>query len=615
MLSKLFFKNLTKSTSVKINCYSNASAKEIRDLGPISDETNNNSSAKKSNVSKQVPQIQNKDEFSPAGADYFKSILVGKDATARTFQNLRSTDNTAEKSSDQSTYKRFGKQRFEIEENDPKSYAKKFIYWTKQKHARDQMTQETKNKADGMKRATIARIPAAVVRKGSLIKEKQKYIEKAEDIDKNYVTTDRPIDSDSLAETDSFELTSEPRDFYAESRDAVCDKFNKYRKTSYKSSSSSNFDRKLKSEEYLQFQKEQQNRAKEASSETHRIESESRRDGGGEKEQIQLVGRSMLEIQDAKLTKEELTEEEDLSDDGESFLSAEELLDRKLKSLRPSTRSVVYNIAYFANTNPLIQKFIEMGVHVREWDKDTNIGSFILKLDFDKHIKSHLIFLHDIGLSVHDQAHVITKNPMVFNQSVDSLRTRVDYLKSKTFSQEQIASILVKAPRLLNISVENLDTKLGWFQREFQLNGQQVREIMCHMPKLVVLPLKVAADCKFLLREFLTFDNETIKSFLLLYPRMFTKNFQTIESNFNFLTQVAKLKHEDIAAYPQILTESLLLLKSRYSYLKHLNRLQFDPTEPNYVSLKSMADNNDEYFCKRVAKTSLDEYKKFLRSV
>jgi hypothetical protein len=76
-----------------------------------------------------------------------------------------------------------------------------------------------------------------------------------------------------------------------------------------------------------------------------------------------------------------------------------------------------------------------------------------------------------------------------------------------------------------------------------------------------------------------------------------------------------KLTHDQIATYPPILQCPLILIKSRYTYLKHLNRLQFDPTLPNFVSLKSLCEPFDSKFCKNTAKTSLNEYKIFLKSI
>jgi mTERF domain-containing protein len=294
---------------------------------------------------------------------------------------------------------------------------------------------------------------------------------------------------------------------------------------------------------------------------------------------------------------------------------SEESIKKEIKNLRPAFRPFVYNLAYFANDSPVLQKFIEMGVSIRKWDSDRTIGEFILKLDLEKNVKPYLIFLFDIGIPAANFAYIITKNPMLFKETLEDLHTRVKYLQSKKFTQEEIVRIISKAPKWLSLSVTQVDTKLGWFQREFKMNGAQVREVVSTRPKLVTLPLKIPSDVRFCLKDFICYDDQTIKTFLLTYPRLFTKDFKQIESNFIFLTQVIKLTHEQIATYPPILNCPLIRLKSRFAYLKHLNRLQFDPTQPNFVSVKAFDEPNDEVFCTNTAKTSLDDFNKFLKTV
>lgn len=122
-------------------------------------------------------------------------------------------------------------------------------------------------------------------------------------------------------------------------------------------------------------------------------------------------------------------------------------MEQRIKNLRPAARPVVYNLAYFANSNKVLQTLIEMGVLIREWDKDTSIGSFILQLDLERDIKPRLIFLHDIGLPPDTHAQIITKNPMIFKESLENLNVRIEYLRSKKFDPEGIKSIVTKAPK------------------------------------------------------------------------------------------------------------------------------------------------------------------------
>lgn len=299
----------------------------------------------------------------------------------------------------------------------------------------------------------------------------------------------------------------------------------------------------------------------------------------------------------------------------ENSLNEEDLLEEDIRNLRPTARPFVYNLAYFVNDSTVLQTFIKMGIMIRKWDTDREICDFVLKLDLERDVKPRLIFLHDIKIPADKHAFVIQKNPYIFKEEIVNLETRVEYLQSKKFSDDEITEIITKAPRWLRLSVEQVDTKLGWLQNEFNLTGSQLREIIISRPKLVTLPLKMVADVRFCLKDFLNFDEKQIKHFIIKYPKLFTKDFQIIEANHNYLTRVIKLTNEQIATYAPILQVPLQLLRTRYSFLKHLNRIQFDVTQPNFISVKNMVEHDEEKFLNKFAKTTENEYREFLKTL
>jgi mTERF domain-containing protein len=297
-------------------------------------------------------------------------------------------------------------------------------------------------------------------------------------------------------------------------------------------------------------------------------------------------------------------------------LTEEDKLKQEIKNLRPAYRPLVYNLAYFVNDNQVLQTFVKMGVAIRQWDKHRSTAELMLKLDLEQNVKPIIIFLHDLCIQKQeDQAVVIEKNPMIFAQEMANLNARINYLKSKRFGDESISSMILKAPLLLNLSVEDLDTKLGWYQNEFSLTGNELRQVVTEMPKLAIQKLDVPAKMAFSLGEILGYDAQFIKKFILAFPKLFTKEFQLVEQNFIYLTQVCKLTHTFIATFPPVLVVPLHLLKSRYAYLKYLNRAQFEPTKPNFISLKSLIEPDEIQFCRNSAKTSSEQFKKFLKTV
>ena len=51
---------------------------------------------------------------------------------------------------------------------------------------------------------------------------------------------------------------------------------------------------------------------------------------------------------------------------------------------------------------------------------------------------------------------------------------RVNFLKSKKFSPETVASMVTRAPYLLNFSVKRMDNRLGFYQEQLGLNPSKV---------------------------------------------------------------------------------------------------------------------------------------------
>lgn len=91
----------------------------------------------------------------------------------------------------------------------------------------------------------------------------------------------------------------------------------------------------------------------------------------------------------------------------------------------------------------------------------------------------------DNGVKADDLGTLFTKNPHLLDENLDDMEVRVEYLASKNFSPEAIASILTKNPYWLCFSTVRIDRRLGFFQRLFQLTGSETREVAMKYPKIV----------------------------------------------------------------------------------------------------------------------------------
>lgn len=75
------------------------------------------------------------------------------------------------------------------------------------------------------------------------------------------------------------------------------------------------------------------------------------------------------------------------------------------------------------------------------------------------------------------------------------------------------------------------------------------------------------------------------------------------------------LPRELIIANPDGLITRTIILKERHLFLKSLGRSQYDPHKPNYVSVEMITHGDDSVFCQNVAKTPVELYNLFLKTL
>lgn len=180
-----------------------------------------------------------------------------------------------------------------------------------------------------------------------------------------------------------------------------------------------------------------------------------------------------------------------------------------------------FNFAAYVNRSETLQKFVELGVDLSRIEKKKGLPQFVLKLDFNRDVRNHLLFLHDLGLPAEYYGEFLTKNPLFFKNTLDDLETRVYYLRSKNFSIEQVRTIVAKDPFWLNFSTKRIDKRLGWFQTNFALSGDDMRFLTTKYPRVITSHLMTVREISFSVREEMGFDKEEAKVLLLAQPKLF----------------------------------------------------------------------------------------------
>lgn len=104
-----------------------------------------------------------------------------------------------------------------------------------------------------------------------------------------------------------------------------------------------------------------------------------------------------------------------------------------------------FNIAGYVNKSETLQKLLHLNVNLSKIEKKPYVVNKILKLDFDRDMKNHIYFLKDyVGLD--NTGNFLTKNPLILCESVEDLQVRINYLKSKRFTMNEIQRIIINNP-------------------------------------------------------------------------------------------------------------------------------------------------------------------------
>lgn len=288
--------------------------------------------------------------------------------------------------------------------------------------------------------------------------------------------------------------------------------------------------------------------------------------------------------------------------------------DTNLSTISPALRPT-FNLAAYVNESYSLQQLVKLGVEIYKFDINPKIMETILKLDFERDMKPYIRFINDCGVPVEELGQFFTKNPMIFTEHMDDLITRINYLEHKKFNKQMITTIIRKNPKWLSHSTIDIDTSIGFFQNKFYLSGDNIRSVVTKLPKLITYPKKPVSLMMFSLNEEMGFNRSERKRFLLTYPRLYTMSKNHVLQRFNYIHNIMNINHDRIILEPHVMSCRLFRIKQRHEYLKYLNRAQYDPTKPNYVSLSKLISGSDSEFCMDIAKTNIELFNTYLKTV
>lgn len=305
-------------------------------------------------------------------------------------------------------------------------------------------------------------------------------------------------------------------------------------------------------------------------------------------------------------------------------------------SVTPSLKPT-FNLAAYVNNSETLQQLIKLGVDLSQIERRKGLPQYVLQLDFEKDIKGHIRFLHDVcGLPMESFGTVLTKNPLIFKENLMDLDTRVNYLKSKLFKPNEIARIAEVNPFWLMFQTQRIDKRLGYFQKRFDLSGLQVRQLTVRQPRVITYHLESVERNAFSIREEFGFSTDETKLLVLQTPRILMMsttvqlaqrtNFyflfffifsdqNNLLSRLDYIHNKMKISHDQIVKSSAVLQHREHRIRQRHEFLQLIGKAQYDPTKDLYVSLTQLVDGTDSEFAMNVAKTSYSKFEAFLRQL
>jgi len=290
-------------------------------------------------------------------------------------------------------------------------------------------------------------------------------------------------------------------------------------------------------------------------------------------------------------------------------LSEEDLM--LVRAARPTQ-----TLAALVQESSTLKRLVDLGVPLHLWDTNNQLG-LAVKLDFDRDVAPVVRFLADVGVDPDMIGDILGGNPGLMEEELEDLHTRVNYLTSKLFTRQEIAQLICGSPKWLSFPVTIIDARLGFFQKTFGLEGQEVRDLAVGRPSLITwkgTPAKVKKHI-FSLDEEMGFSREELRKMVVVHPSLLKRDDSLVLRCFEVLHCEAGIPHHVLAHFPTALTGNPLEVAERHQFLTSLGRAQYDPGKPQYVSPRDLSEGSDLEFAERVARSTVQLYNAFLKTL
>ncbi|KAJ7521717.1 hypothetical protein O6H91_19G064700 [Diphasiastrum complanatum] len=296
-------------------------------------------------------------------------------------------------------------------------------------------------------------------------------------------------------------------------------------------------------------------------------------------------------------------------------------------------------------SRPLIEYLFALGLEEDGIEKIVIRNKSSMMADVEK-VKKRLEFLVSIGVKMKDLSRLIVRHPKILGYSVEkTMKPQIQYFRMLGLPDSKLGRIFTLLPTLLESSPERLlQPRVEYLLEVVGIKNADLSKVLCKSPQILVQNLEVSLEPRihFFLNE-LKLSKGAFAKMITKHPQLLHYSVEdNIRPRVKFLrslglsdeeirkvvtrlTQVLSLSIENclqpkveyllkelscglniLVSFPAFLSLSLdQRIKPRHRFLIAKKRLPPGPFPMRFLT------STDESFCKREAKSTVEEYNSF----
>ena len=248
-------------------------------------------------------------------------------------------------------------------------------------------------------------------------------------------------------------------------------------------------------------------------------------------------------------------------------------------------------LTHYVHSTTHLQLLVGLfGVYLESIEKKNNDDwkRILLRADLKLDVFPRFHVLQKFAsISVLDFGQIITKCPNVLESPIENISRLLSHFEQTGFASDQIKSMIVKRPSimlLLPTSIENSQIAL---QIMTELTPGQINSLIWRNPNLLEADFDKISDVRNVFRDQFLFSLSDFQKLILRCPSVLSTRRDTLVEKFVYLNREMQISNDLIADSGEVFSNSIFNIRALHLYLKSLNRAQFDPEKPLYVSLRN----------------------------